>query len=123
MKNTLIVAALAIMSFASCKKEDKNKIMPDNKPVAEIVVSKQPDQTLKIDINYTASNTEAYYDDLLKVYIDDTFTQGTTIDPKPASSTHIFITKAKFTGAKYRIELVREKTPGDKSTIATKEGN
>lgn len=125
MKQTLMTIAAALL-IIGCKKKDETTTTPTT-PKAAITVAKNADQTLTANIHYTSNNTDTYQEDVMKLYINDTFANNTTIDPKPANSDFSFtFTSPKYNGTKYTIYLVRGKTVGTayvKDTIVIQNGN
>lgn len=119
----LTFLSLLIVFLLACKKKDGNNVSPTNTDKATLKVEIVKNDSMKITVHYTENNTGTYLDDLLKVYYNDTFASGITIDPKGTNSDYVFMSYRKYSGNKYRVELIREITSGNKVTIATTSGN
>lgn len=114
---------MAALFIIGCKKKDDANPSTD---MATMTASVQTDSSLKVNVHYTDKNTESYQDDIIKVYYNDTFTNNTTVDPKPVNSDFgIHFTSPKYYGSKYKVELVREYNSPSyrKVTILTISGN
>lgn len=123
MKKTLIIAALSLITVISCKKKDSDNVTPIDSDVAKMTAVVGSDDSLRITINYTDKNTGTYLDDLLKLYFNDTFTAVFTIDPQKPNSTYTFVPKIKYTATKFRVDLIREPTPGEEKKLASVSSN
>lgn len=120
----LIITVFAMAALVSCKKNSNNNTAPTLAVLSSSVTS---EGAIKIDIRYTSANTTLYYDDIVKLYINDTFTDNTSLNPQGPNSeaNYTFINTIaginvdQFTGSHYRVDIVREITPGNKVTIAS----
>ncbi|MES2701921.1 MAG: hypothetical protein V4649_04735 [Bacteroidota bacterium] len=121
---TLTILAGALLAVGCKKKEDATPATDNSK--AKLTVTKNVDQTFKVDIHYTEKNTDTYLEDIMKIYVNDTFFANTTVDPKPINSDFTHTTVRKYLGGTYKVFLVRGViTSGSyiRDTIATVSGN
>ena len=119
----IVLAVLVAMLAISCTKSKYTPEIPVN-VVATVSVVAVPGQDLTVAVHYTSANTIRYYDDIVKIYTNDTFCCVTSFDPAVPDTTITYTYRGSaFYGHSYKAFVVREITPGQKDTIAITSGN
>ena len=127
MKKILILTTALLIGIVGCTKKDSNSNVTTYPNVATLSVVIGSDDSMRIVVNYTANNTQTYYDDVLIVDFNDTLTNTTDIPPHAPNTSYNFTSNYKFTGSNYKVLLVREKqqvtVPGNRTDIDSASGN